>query len=92
MRNPRTDREEPKLAVALAGKQKRRLLNKTQAYALAALAGPETDGWAGRQVTLSAAPAPNGALTVAITAPARVHRAGQPEVSQPDMARKESST
>lgn len=70
VRNPRTNRAEPKPAVAFAGKQKRLLLNKTQAYALAGLCGKETDNWIGRQVTLSPAVAPNGAQTIAVTAPA----------------------
>ena len=77
VRNPRTNRGEPKLAVAFVGKKKRLLANKTQAYALAAIAGKETEDWSGRQVTLAAAVAPNGAQTIAVTpavAAAEMHR------------------
>jgi hypothetical protein len=91
VRNPRTNREEPKLAVAFEGKQKRLLLNKTQAYALAAIGSKETDGWAGMQVTLSPAVAPNGAQTIAIgPALAREKDAGSPP-DVPEEGRGESS-
>ena len=70
VRNPRTNREENKLALAFHGKQKRLLINKTQAYALVAITGSEeTDAWPGHLITLSVAVAHNGAKTFAITAP-----------------------
>lgn len=67
--NTRTKRNEQKLAVAFHGKQKRLLINKTQAYALAAACGSqETDNWAGHTVLLSVGMAPNGQETIIVTA------------------------
>lgn len=67
--NTRLKRNEQKIAVAFHGKQKRLLINKTQAYALAAACGsPETDNWAGHTVLLSVGIAPNGQETIIVTA------------------------
>jgi hypothetical protein len=68
LRNPRTNKDEPKLVVAFAKATKRLVCNKTQAYAIAAATGSQdTDGWIGRKVTLSAAIAPNGKQTILVT-------------------------
>lgn len=70
IRNPRSNREEPRIVVAFVGKQKRLIVNKTQAYQLAQLANSrETDDWIGLRVALAAAPAPNGHVTIAVSRP-----------------------
>ncbi len=43
---------EPKPIVFFRNKQKGMVLNKTNANNIAAVYGPETDGWAGRPITL----------------------------------------
>ena len=68
--NRRAARNEPKLAIAFYGKQKRLLCNKTQAYAIAGIVGSQdTDAWPGHTVALSVGTAPNGAATIVVTAP-----------------------
>lgn len=75
VRNPRTNRTEPKLCVAFHGKQKRLLLNKTQAYAIAAATGSmDTDTWPGHTITLSVGIAPNNQPTIVITPAAQAIR------------------
>jgi|GEM_PF-2232837 len=70
VRNPRTNREQDKLALTFHGKQKRLLINQTQAFAIAGITGSkETDTWPGHLITLSVTVAHNGAKTFAITAP-----------------------
>lgn len=74
LRNPRTNKPEAKLVVSFAKATKRLVLNKTQAYAIAAAtSSQDTDGWPGKRVTLSAATAPNGKATILITPPADAH-------------------
>lgn len=66
--NPQTNKAEQKPAVAFKGATKLLLMNKTQALAIARITGSgETDDWAGKRVTLSAAIAPNGKQTIAIS-------------------------
>lgn len=66
--NPTTNRQEQKPAVAFKGATKLLLMNKTQALAIARILGSgETDDWTGRRVTLSAAIAPNGKQTIAVS-------------------------
>ena len=68
LRNPRTNREEPKLIVAFAGKQKRLILNKTQAQAIAAITGSDDyTAWPGHACLLSAGVAPNNMPTIVVT-------------------------
>jgi hypothetical protein len=56
-----------KIVVGFLGKQKRMILNVTQARALAEVAGSEEiDRWAGVQVVLTPARASNGKLTIAV--------------------------
>lgn len=65
LRNPRTNKMEPKLVVSFQKATKRLIVNKTQAYAIATATGSQdTDKWAGCKVTLSAAMAPNGKATI----------------------------
>ena len=66
--NPRTRRPEPKIVIAFYGKSLRLVCNKTQATALAALTGSEEiETWAGHEIVLSTATAPNGSPTIVIT-------------------------
>ena len=72
LRNPRTNREEPKLILAFTGKTKCLILNKTQAQSVAALAGSDDyTAWPGHACLLSAGVAPNDQPTIVIT-PAQV--------------------
>lgn len=88
--NTRLKKNEQKLAVAFHSKQKRLLINKTQAYALAAACGsPETDNWPGHTVLLSVGIAPNGQETIIVTAAPEAQTNGhavpaqvEPEVQQ----------
>lgn len=54
------------IIVEFYGKQKRLILNKTQANALALIAGDDTQDWAGTQLYLSPQPTNNGKLTLAL--------------------------
>ena len=66
--NPQTNKPEQKPAVAFKGATKLLLMNKTQALAIARILGSgETDDWVGQRVTLSAAVAPNGKQTIAVS-------------------------
>ncbi len=77
VRNPRTNRTEPKLCIAFYGKQKRLLLNKTQAYAIAAATGSlDTDTWPGHTINLSVGIAPNSQPTIVITPAAQTGKPG----------------
>jgi len=77
--NTRTKKSETKLAVAFHGKAKRLILNRTQAYAMAAACGsPETDNWAGHTVLLSVGMAPNGQETIVVTAKPEAHAEDAP--------------
>ena len=65
--NPRTQREEHKLCVAFVARRKRMLLNKTQAFALAAAVGSDdTDTWPGCRILLSTGVAPNRQSTLVV--------------------------
>ena len=64
--NPQTNKPEQKPAVSFKGATKLLLMNKTQALAIARITGSgETDDWIRQRVTLSAAVAPNGKMTIA---------------------------
>ena len=68
--NPRTKRNEPKLLVRFHNKRLALCCNKTQAGRLAAICGSDDfTQWAGHSVTLTPAQAPNGADTIAVSAP-----------------------
>jgi hypothetical protein len=70
IRNPRTNQEEPKIVIRFHGKQKSLILNKTQAFALAAATGEEEiTRWRGHEVTLSPSVAPNKMATIQIGKP-----------------------
>jgi len=72
VRNPRTNTQEPKLCVAFKRAQRRMLLNKTQAFALADACGSaDTERWPGRRVTLSVGIAPNRQATIVVSAAAQ---------------------
>lgn len=65
VRNPATNKTEKKLIISFHKATKRLIANKTQAFAIASAAGsPDTDDWPGKQITLSAAIAPNGKATI----------------------------
>ena len=57
---------EMKIAVAFVGAHKVLLCNATQARALAALFGDNTDAWIEKQVVLTPERAPNGKLTIGV--------------------------
>lgn len=66
-----TNQKEQKLAVAFEKASKRLLVNKTQAFAIAEIAGSdETDNWRGARVALHVGRARNGKPTIVIERPA----------------------
>jgi hypothetical protein len=68
--NPRTAKEENKLVISFLDKNKRMVLNKTQAHQLAAVAGTKTWAlWVGREVRLRPATASNRQPTIVIESP-----------------------
>ena len=73
VRNPRTNKPEDKLAVSFYKATKKLIVNKTQAYAIAAIAGKDTDRWPGVMVTLSEAVSFNGKRTILVTPVAAPH-------------------
>ena len=58
--------KQEKVVLGFVGKQKRWVLNATQARALAGMLGDEIDLWPGAQVRIGAGPAPNGKLTIVV--------------------------
>lgn len=58
--------KEQKIIVAFVGAKRKLILNKTQAAALVAIAGDDTDHWRGVVVYLAPQPTNNGKLTIAI--------------------------
>jgi hypothetical protein len=71
IRNPQTNREEPRLAVGFQGKVKKLLVNKTQAFVIAEIANSdETDDWAGTRIAMRPDLARNRKLTIVIERPA----------------------
>lgn len=68
--NRQTNKQENKLALAFKSATKMMLLNKTQAFAIAAIAGSnDTDNWPGHSITLRAGVAPNRKPTIIVEAP-----------------------
>lgn len=66
-----TNQKEQKLAIAFEKATKRLLVNKTQAFAMAAIAGSdETDDWVGTKVSLRVGRARNGKPTIVVEPPA----------------------
>lgn len=66
-----TNQKETKLAVAFEKATKRLLVNKTQAFAMAEIAGSdETDEWAGVRISMRVGRARNGKPTIIIERPA----------------------
>ena len=58
--------KQQRIIVDFVGKQKRLILNKTQAAALANIGGDDTDHWAGLEVYLSPSLASNNKGTITI--------------------------
>lgn len=58
--------KQTRIIVDFVGKQKRLILNRTQAAALAALGGDDTDLWTGLEVYLSPSLASNNKATITI--------------------------
>jgi hypothetical protein len=58
--------KQQRIIVDFVGKQKRLILNKTQAAALANIGGDDTDHWAGMEVYLSPSLASNNKGTITI--------------------------
>ncbi len=70
IRNPRTNQEEQRIIVSFHGKEKKLILNKTQAFALASATGErEIMRWPGHEITLSPSIAPNKQPTIQIGKP-----------------------
>ena len=68
MFNPATKKQERRLVAEFHGKKLRLILNKTHCVTLAALTNTEDyTAWAGHQITLSPAIAPNGKQTITIS-------------------------
>lgn len=57
---------QPRIVVDFVGKQKRLILNKTQAAQLANVAGDDTDDWRAVEVILSPVPNAQGKMSLAI--------------------------
>ena len=77
VRNPQTNQEEQKPAIKFQRAQKRLILNKTNAVAIAEITGKfDTDHWVGHAVVLSSGLTRNRKPTIIIEAPA-----GKPPVS-----------
>lgn len=71
--NRQTNAKELKLALTFKRAKKLMILNKTQAFAIAAIIGSEdTDRWVGHSITLRAGVAPNRKPTIVVEAPAVV--------------------
>lgn len=71
MHNRRTNQKESKPVISFERATKRLILNKTQAFAIARIAGSdETGEWLGKKISLRVGRAPNGKPTIAIDAPA----------------------
>lgn len=64
-----------KIALAFKGARKKLLLNKTNAKALAAAYGNDTDLWIGKGVVLQVARASNGKDTIELVTPGQGERA-----------------
>ena len=75
--NPQTNQDEQKPAVKFQKAQKRLILNKTNAFAIAEITGKfDTDGWSGHTVVLAVGMTRSRKPTIIIEAPA-----GKPPVS-----------
>lgn len=71
VRNTQTNQDEQKPAIKFAKAQKRLLMNKTQAFAIAAITGEDdTDKWSGHAIVLAAGIARNRKPTIVVSAPA----------------------
>lgn len=71
--NRQTNAKETKLAISFKNATKMMILNKTQAFAIATIAGSnDTDNWPGHRITLRAGIAPNRKPTIVVEAPAVV--------------------
>lgn len=55
-----------KIVVSFVGAKRKLILNKTQAAALVAIAGDDTDRWIGVVVFLAPQPTNNGKMTIAV--------------------------
>lgn len=55
-----------RIVVDFVGKQKRLILNATQARSLLSIGGDDTDDWRGVEVILSPVPSANGKATIAV--------------------------
>jgi hypothetical protein len=82
--NPRTRQEEKKLVLEFRGKEKRMILNKTQAFACAEVATTEHFHlWIGKKIMISPGRARAGQPTIVI---------GRPPQTQPDPTPAETVT
>ena len=70
LHNPKTNQKEPRLIVEFEGKNKRLILNKTQAQGIAQIAGTKDyTKWRGARLAIQAGIAPNKMDTILILAP-----------------------
>ncbi|MBV7328933.1 hypothetical protein KFU94_11850 [Chloroflexi bacterium TSY] len=65
--NPNSRQYEKKLVLKFRDKTLRMILNKTQTFALAAIAGDDYTQWATQKIVLSASTAPNNRPTILIS-------------------------
>lgn len=69
--NTRTNEEEVKPAISFERATKKMILNKTQAFAIAAIAGSDdTAGWVGKRIAVRVGRARNGKPTIIVEAAA----------------------
>jgi len=79
LHNPKTNNKEDRLVVEFEGKDKRLILNKTQAQAIAAIAGTKDyTKWRGARLMVQAGIAPNKMDTILILAPTPTPTQGDP--------------
>lgn len=88
--NTRERSQEVKAAVSFASAKKRLILNKTQAYTLAHIFGPDTAGWIGKRITLTTGLAPNRQQTIIINAASAPAPASAPTPTEPTPDSEES--
>ena len=71
LHNPKTNQKEPRLVIEFEGKDKRLILNKTQATAIAEIAHTKDyTRWRGARLAIQAGIAPNKRDTILILTPA----------------------
>lgn len=78
MDDEKTGRTKKRLVISFEGKDRGLVLCRTNAICIAAMFGPETDGWVGKRITLYAAQVQFGRETVP-----GIRIAGSPDLEKP---------